>query len=179
MEVASYQRIQAVRRPASCEGFVLFPRMAASDRVKRTVTLERFGAPLECRNGGTNMSCCGRMCDALPLHGDFGLCQQLSCIAAVLHLANVTHLDMEPKNILFDDTRPVTEGGPPQGQVALFDFDIAVSLAAERALPSSQRRCFLFTFVYVQRSFVCHPCLSDSLFLSQGAGGDCFARSFD
>ena len=82
-EVASYNRIQAVPRPKGCENFLLFPRMLASDKEAKTLTMERFGKPIECAG------CCESMCETLPLRGETGLCQQLACIAAVLHLANV------------------------------------------------------------------------------------------
>jgi len=126
IELESYRRIQAVPRPPGCEGFVLFPRLMGADPSKGLLTLERFGTPMGCK---PFVSCCGRICDTLTVHGETGLCQQLS-IAAVLHLANVTHLDIEPKNMLFG-TRPLAKGGPPQTQVALFDFDLAAIITPD------------------------------------------------
>mmetsp|Transcript_78397 Transcript_78397/g.156817 ORF Transcript_78397/g.156817 Transcript_78397/m.156817 type:complete len:358 (+) Transcript_78397:306-1379(+) len=133
IELESYRRIQAVPRPPGCEGFVLFPRLMGADPSKGLLTLERFGTPMGCKVTAyvrEKQSCCGRMCDTLPVNGEIGLCQQLSCIAAVLHLANVTDLDMEPKNVLFG-TRPMTKGGPPQAQVALYDFDLTAIITTD------------------------------------------------
>ena len=82
------------------------------------------------------------MCQELPLHGPRGLCRQVACIGGALHLANVTHLDVLPQNILFrpevaratDKLAGLTglagEGGQPGksasvAQIALFDFDVA------------------------------------------------------
>jgi len=130
IEVESYRRIQAVPRPPGCEGFVLFSAFMgfSPHNTSDSLILERFGTPMECRLKFEEVSCCESMCEAV--HGEVGLCQQLSCIAAVLHLANVTHLDIEPKNMLFG-TRPLAKGGPPQTQVALFDFDLAAIITPD------------------------------------------------
>ena len=124
VEVSAYRRIQAVTRPAACESFVLFPRLLSNNDKAKTLTLQRFGKPIDCPFNPRG-ACCSHMCKSLPIIGEAGLCQQLACIAAVLHLANVTHLDMHPKNMLFGFARPLMEGGPPRAQVALYDFDLA------------------------------------------------------
>jgi len=76
--------------------------------------------------------CCKNMCRALPLLGPHGLCRQVACIAATLHAANVTDIDILPQNILFwdGDTSSAAaaagrDGGGGFAQVALFDFDVA------------------------------------------------------
>jgi len=121
VEVAAYERLQAVRRPVGCEGFVLFPQML-SEGDNQSITMQRFGSPIGCMR---DEECCEDMCSSLPVHGPTGLCQQLACIGAVMRLAKVTHLDMQPKNTLYG-MEPLTEGGPSVSQVALFDFDVAV-----------------------------------------------------
>ena len=63
------------------------------------------------------------------MHGPTGLCQQLSCMAAVLHIANVTHLDMNLKNMLLGKAE---SGLINHSQVALYDFDM-VDLGEARA----------------------------------------------
>jgi len=131
-EVESYKRLQTVVRPQGCENMMLFPQMYSHDPKKKTVTLQRFGKTIECKcekNAACcEPTCCETMCDLLPVHGELGLCQQLSCIAAVLHLANITHLDTNPKNMLFgsieDDANGRSGNGLRHGEVVLYDFDV-------------------------------------------------------
>lgn len=74
---------------------------------------------LGCQCGRLDL-CCSGMCQ-LPLHGPFGFCRQVACIAATLHVANVTNVDTLPQNVLFQEPRDAHR----HGQIALFDFDIA------------------------------------------------------
>ena len=55
----------------------------------------------------------------MNLLGPTGFCKQVACIAATMHLANVTNMDYLPKNILYGG------GGKDLREVALFDFDLA------------------------------------------------------
>jgi len=79
------------------------------------------------------------MCQGLPFLGPVGLCQQLACIAAVQRLANVTHLDMLPKNTLFG-ARSLGRGEAPRAQVALFDFDISAIGSPDGAIEMTRAR---------------------------------------
>jgi hypothetical protein len=55
----------------------------------------------------------------MKLLGPTGFCKQVACIAATMHLANVSNLDYLPKNILYG------RGKEDRREVALFDFDLA------------------------------------------------------